>query len=94
MAFNCNEFIYWKHALERMLNRGISFDEVEKALINGEIIKEYPDDKPFESFLVLAIVDNKALHIVVSQDDEANCIVITAYEPDLNIWNSDLKTKR
>jgi len=94
MNFECNSFIYKKHALERMLSRNISFDEVEKVILIAEIIKEYPEDKPFESKLLLGFIDSKALHIVVSRDGEGNCIIITVYEPDIDIWNYDLKTKK
>jgi len=94
MSLKCKEFIYKKHALERMLNRNINFEEVEKAIITGEIIREYPEDKPFSSYLILAVIFEKILHIVVSQDSEGNCIIISAYEPDREIWNSDYKTKK
>jgi len=77
-----------------MLSRNIDFDEVEKSIISGEIIREYPEDKPFQSNLILAYIAEKALHIVVSQDNEGNCIVITVYEPDKEIWNIDLRTKK
>jgi len=94
MALICNNVIYKKHALERMISRNIDFDDVEKAIVFGEIIREYPEDKPFKSCLILAMIDEKALHIVVSQDNEGNCIVITVYWPDKEIWDVDLKTKK
>ena len=31
-----------------MLSRNIDFDEIESAIIDGEIIKEYAEDKPFQ----------------------------------------------
>jgi len=76
------------------LSRNIDFDEVEKSIISGEIIREYPEDNPFKSNLVLAFINERALHIVVSQDNEGNCYVITVYEPDSEIWSKDLKTKK
>jgi hypothetical protein len=39
--------------------------------------------------------DRKALHMVVAEDINTNkCLVVTAYWPDKNKWNSDFKTKR
>jgi len=39
--------IEWlKHSLERMMERGISRNEVKQVLVNGEIIEEYLYDKP------------------------------------------------
>ncbi len=77
-----------------MLSRNKDSDEVEKSIISGEIIKESPEDNPFKSSLILAFINERALHIVVSQDNEGNCIIITVYEPDKEIWNKDLKTKK
>jgi hypothetical protein len=36
-----------------MFQRGISMEGVKLALTTGEIIEEYPDDKPYPSRLVL-----------------------------------------
>ncbi|GHU78024.1 hypothetical protein AGMMS49992_27570 [Clostridia bacterium] len=36
---------YTKHALRRMLERGISRNEVKGAIKYGQIIKAYPDDR-------------------------------------------------
>ena len=94
MPLKCNDFIYRKHALERILSRSINPDDVEVTITTGEIINEYPDDKPFRSFLVLGFIGNKPMHVVISQDIEGNCIIITTYIPDIKIWNADYKTKK
>ncbi len=87
--------IEWrKHALERMLQRNISRTEVKDALIQGEIIEEYEDDKPFESALFLRIT-SKPLHVVASIDIVNHIIyVITAYRPDSDNFKNDFKTRR
>jgi len=39
--------IEWqRHAFERMMERNISRDTVREVLLSGEIIEDYPDDKP------------------------------------------------
>jgi len=87
--------IEWRrHALERMLQRGISRSEVKEALKYGEIIESYETDVPFESALLFYSA-SKTIHVVVSLDEENKTIyVITAYEPDTTHFNSDLKTRR
>jgi hypothetical protein len=40
------------------------------------------------------MVDSKPIHVVVSQDQEGRCFVITTYEPDTDIWEIDFKRKR
>jgi len=91
----CMERIEWRrHALERMMQRGISRYEVINALKNGEIIEEYKNDKPFESAL-LFYKEEKVLHIVFSFDEVSNIIyIITVYEPDTKHFHNDYKTRR
>ena len=84
-----------KHSLERMLERGISRADVKEALIKGEIIEDYPDDKPYPSALFMGLVENKPLHVVAAHDASSRfCMVITAYHPDLEHFEKDFKTRR
>ena len=44
--------IEWSaHALSRMLEKGISRASVKYIITNGEMMENYPDDKPFPSGL-------------------------------------------
>jgi hypothetical protein len=36
-----------------MLEKGITTGEVEQTVLQGEVIQEYKDDKPFPSVLIL-----------------------------------------
>jgi len=89
-------YIEWqKHALERMMERGISRETVKEVLMNGEIIENYPDDKPYPSALFLGWVKNQPFHVVTAMDSMTGwCFVITAYKPDLAHFESDYKTRR
>jgi hypothetical protein len=61
----------------------------------GQPIQEYADDKPYPSYLMLGYLNQRPLHIVVAKDDIENiCIIVTAYQPSNEIWNSDFKTKK
>ncbi len=92
---DCNEIKFSRHAITQMFARSISKDEVVKVIKNGEIITEYPDDTPYPSKLLLGFIGDKPLHIVIGLDEsDMVCIVITAYQPDLNIWESDYKTRK
>ena len=86
--------INWQaHSLARMLERGISRDEVKKVILSGEIIEEYPNDYPFPSCLMF-YTDIKSLHVVLSIDETHHAAyIITAYQPDLNHFEADLKTR-
>jgi len=80
------------HTIKRCEERCITLKQINRTLVQGSIIKQYPDDKPYPSCLVL---HNLAmpLHVVVSAS-ESELHVITAYYPDPEIWESDLKDKR
>ena len=39
------EYRFSDHAVKRMIKKSIDRHEVEEALLGGEIIEEYPDDK-------------------------------------------------
>ena len=77
-----------------MFEREISPDDVLDVVRTGEIIKEYPDDRPYPSYLILKFVNNRPIHTVISKSDKDElCFVVTVYEPDLSIWAKDYKTK-
>ena len=66
-AVNAGHVLWKKHALERMLERGISRNQVKNAILHGVIIENYPDDNPIPS-LLLAVNQPEALHVVLAYD--------------------------
>lgn len=87
-------FLYRVHAIERMFQRDISEEEIEKVVRAGEIIESYPDDQPYPSFLALGYAEKRALHVVYAKDDNNTVIVITVYAPTLEKWFEDFKRRR
>lgn len=86
--------MYSDHALKAMIARFIKADDVEDVVKNGETIRQYPDDKPYPSNLLLKFVHNRPIHVVVSQNPTTgDCIIITCYEPDANRWKPGFKEK-
>ena len=45
--------LFSKHAKERMVKRGIDTDDIIHVIACGEIVKDYSDDRPCPSFLML-----------------------------------------
>lgn len=88
--------IEWqRHALERMIERGISREDVKKILLTGDIIEEYPDDKPYPGVLISGDLKTEHFHVVVAFDQESEwCFVITVYRPDLDHFEADYKTRK
>ena len=83
-----------KHANIRLRERGIGIEDIKHAILTGEIIRQYEDDRPFPSCLILGTIENgDYIHVVASIDTEF-LYIITAYYPDESEWESDLKTRR
>lgn len=88
--------IEWeRHVLERLVTRRISQAAVIRAVRMGELIEDYPDDHPYPSALFLGWIENKPLHVVAALNEaEPKVFMITAYEPDLEYFEPDFKTRR
>ena len=89
------EKIRWtNHAVLRLFQRNISQEDVVSAILNGEIIEKYENDYPYPSCLVYGItINNKILHIVCGLK-ENELWIITAYYPNDDKWNKNLKTRK
>ena len=82
------------HAAMRFRQRGLKVKDIRCAVNNGEIIEQYPDDFPFPSCLILGKTsDGRYIHVVMS--DEGNISrIITAYNPDYEKWEEQLKVRK
>jgi len=85
-----------KHSAIRMKERGNYADEVKKIMLHGEIIEEYPEDKPFPSCLVFGFTEKqKPVHIVIAIDSDDQIIwVITVYSPSKEEWEDGFKRRK
>lgn len=94
-AINSGEYLWKKHSLIRLSERGISQEEALKVILKGEVIEDYPDDQPYPSCLMFKEVNGRPLHLVVALDKENNfAYIITAYEPSLDEFEPDYRTRR
>ncbi len=63
-AVKSNKHRFRLHALERMVERDIQPEEIKEAILNGEVIDYYPDDKYGPSCLLFGKCgENKILHV-------------------------------
>ena len=84
----CDDVYFSRHALQRMFQRAITEKSVLHALRNGQIVEEYPDDRPYPSRLLLGNHDGCPLHVVVAYDPaNRQCIMIAAYVPGPDQWD-------
>lgn len=81
-------------AILRMRERRITKREVEAVISNGQTLREYPDDRPYPSYLVLGWIDQRPLHVVYAVNTEGQeRIVITTYQPDPALWDAEFKER-
>lgn len=91
----CKYLNFTGHAIRQMFQRKITKNDVRKVVNHGEVIFEYPDDKPFPSMLILGFIEKKPVHVVLAYDSIKEMgYVITAYEPDSKLWKEDFKRRR
>lgn len=82
------------HAQKRLRERGLKQRDIKNCVMSGSIIEQYPTDFPFPSCLVFGYtVDAKVIHVVAS-DEGTMSRIITAYFPDCEKFEEDLKTRK
>ncbi len=80
---------------EKIRLRKIEAKEIEEAICNGTIIEAYPDDPRGPSCLILGFTSRgRPLHVVCGKLEEDEILIITAYEPGLEEWEADWKTRK
>jgi hypothetical protein len=81
--------------VQKLAERGLAQSAVLEVLRTGEKIRDYADDKPFPSALFLGYVSGRPLHVVAACDAAREQVfIITAYEPSLEIFEADYRTRR
>ena len=81
-----------KHAFMRMFQRKITINDVKNVFEFFDVIEEYPDDKPFASYLIFGYSGNTPVHMVISVDYNNEALyIITVYEPSDLLWEADMK---
>ena len=87
MIMSENIILYRLHAIQRMVERNVSTEELSRIIRNGKVIERYKNESPYLSRLILGEVNNRPLHVVITENDiEKKIVVITVYEPDPRKW--------
>lgn len=87
--------IRWtNHLMIRLCQRDITQEDIEQAILNGEIIEEYKQDYPYPSCLILGKTNNNKIIHVVCGVGENELWIITSYYPNEDEWQDNLKTRK
>ncbi len=80
VKIRANEYVYTHHAeIERRADE-LSFAQIEEALLNGEILEQYPNAGRGESCLVVGFAGEVPIHVVCGWRGK-KVALITAYIP-------------
>ena len=88
------EYCFTIHGFERCVERDISPEEVREAVLSGEIIETYPEDKYGPTCLIYGVTrKGRILHVQCFIDP---VWIITTYDPTLNPdeWEDNFKRRR
>lgn len=88
--------LFLPHAIRQMSRpeRMITPQEVERVVMTGELVEDYPHDSRGHSCLLLGFGDiGRAVHVVCSPKADY-LAVITAYLPDTDQWSPDYRRRR
>jgi len=92
-CFTDRTYLLTAHASDRAAQRGIISQEIEDAVLHGEIIEEYPEDKYGPSCLLLEHTGaGRVLHVQVSYPPAVK--VITVYEPSPDDWDETFSVRK
>lgn len=87
--------VFRVHALRRMVERGITPEDVRQVVERGETIATYPEDKPYPSRLVLGWAGGRPLHVVVADNEaQGERIIVTVYQPDPTKWQDGFRRRK
>lgn len=90
-----DRLIFTGHAVRRMFERGLSVADVRSVIRDGEIIEDYPNDMPHPSQLLLGYCGGRPVHVVLALETATRTgWVVTAYIPDIAIWEADFRSRR
>ncbi|MEX2621623.1 MAG: DUF4258 domain-containing protein [Egibacteraceae bacterium] len=89
------EVRYRVHALQQMIERGITRAAVLEAVASGEAIeRSHRIGRPLPTRLVLGWSGDRPLHILIADDVAGAHYVITVYEPSTDRWEADFRTRK
>jgi hypothetical protein len=79
---------------KRLDLRGRTVADIRGVVLAGEIVREYPDEKPYPEYLFLGYprAASAPCYVVVASNDET--VVVTVHDYDPEIYEPDYRTRR
>ncbi|HOW50843.1 MAG TPA: DUF4258 domain-containing protein [bacterium] len=85
-----------EHADDEAQNDRLLYEDIFESVLHGEIIEEYPKDKPCPSILIAGKnYREEPIHSVWGYNEENGyAILITVYRPDPKRWIENKKRRK
>lgn len=95
-ALERGNFRVSNHADEELENDGLSFYETKESVQHGEVIEDYPLDRPFPSCLIYGTTGTGTrIHSVWGYSEgKSTAILVTVYRPDPAKWEEDFRKRK
>jgi hypothetical protein len=92
---NKPRLLFRVHAIQRMVERGITVKQVRRVWQMGETIEDYSSSMPEPGRLILGSEGRLPIHLVISEAPNIDvATVITVYNPDPDQWKPGFKARR
>lgn len=87
-AIRNNRLRITDHADEEAFDDGLTYEEIYFSVMHGEIIEDYPNDKPYSSCLIMGkSFSGEPIHTVWAYNPvNLWTVLITVYRPDPVRW--------
>jgi hypothetical protein len=82
------EYLISQHAEMERRNDALSLSDIERALLNGMPIEDYPDTGRGPSCLVCGSTNDKMVHVVCGRNSHSWLVIITVYVPSMPKWKT------
>ena len=84
------------HADEEAENDGLRFDEIYFSVLHGEVIEDYPSQKPYPGCLIFGrTFAGDAVHSVWAYNKVSGwAVLVTVYRPDPERWINRRERRR
>ncbi len=92
-----NLVLWSRHATVELANEGWRPANIERALVTGVVIEDYPTrTRRLPDCLVLGFLDlQRPFHAVVALDtDNQRLLMVTVYRPLQEEWSDDWRTRK
>lgn len=88
------KYLWTLHADVERRNDGLEIDDVEKALLGGTVLENYPNDPRGRSCLVCGENNGVPMHVVCGRNKADMLVIITIYKPISPKWLSPTERRK